>query len=65
MDRSNDELRAQIERMEHVVYLARLISGQATMGPYFTGGMWTVTQSTMTSLRAALAALDAVDQDVR
>ncbi len=53
-----DDKRAKQEALYRIAYLARIVSGQATMEHVNGGGFWTVTQSTMGSLRAQLECLD-------
>jgi hypothetical protein len=58
--------RGRTKALQHVAYLAHLISGNATMRTVDGGGFWTVTQSSMSSLRAGLACLDRhMNHDVR
>jgi len=56
MGELEDELRA----LRRVAFIARMVAGQARPITVHGGGMWDVTQSTMTSLRGALAGLDEV-----
>ena len=50
--------RAKQEALYRIAHYARIISGNATMEHVNGGGFWTVTQSTMSSLRAQLECLD-------
>jgi len=50
--------RAKREALYRIAHYARIISGNATMEHVNGGGFWTVTQSTMGSLRAQLECLD-------